>query len=373
MAERRLGVGVIGCGGIARLAHLPNLARNPRVRLVAVADINQESARQAAEEFGAESFYTDYHDLLANPAVEAVTVTTWPSAHAEAVIAAAEAGKHILCEKPIAPTLEEADAMVDAAEKAGVKFTMGYQSRFGAQLPAMKKMIDDGLLGQIMGMTQIAAGPSRHRVPWFLQHRYAGGGVLMDWGIYTAHSILWLMGPAESVYATTAIFRKEVDVGGRPGIPTVHVSDIDVEDTVSAHLKFKSGAMGSWYAAWAVAAGHGYQSIDGSEGSVVSERGGGLRVSSRRLEDPDYLRGAWRQVPLVEPPLLEVHYRKLAHLVDAVLDDTPLQMTGADGRDALELVLAVYRSAETGKPVTLPLPRAHAGVEASGAAAAALS
>lgn len=366
MAERRLGVGVIGCGGIARLAHLPNLKRNPRVRLVAVADIDEDSARRAAEEFGAEAFYTDYHDLLANPDVEAVTVTTWPSAHAEAVIAAAEAGKHILCEKPIAPTLEEADAMVDAAEKAGVKFTMGYQSRFGAQLPLLKKIMDEGLLGRLMGMTQIAAGPSRHRVPWFLQHRYAGGGVLMDWGIYTAHTILWLMGPVESVYATTAIFRKEVQVGGRAGSPAVMVNDIDVEDTVSAHLKFRSGAMGSWYAAWAVAAGHGYMSIDGSEGSVVSERGGGgLRLFSRRLEDPEYLRDGWRQLPLVEPPLVEVHYRKLAHLVDAVLDDTPLQLTGADGRDALELVLAVYRSAETGRPVSLPLTRAGAAAEAA--------
>lgn len=373
MAERTLGVGVIGCGGIARLAHLPNLARNPRVRLVAVADINEESARRAAEEFGADTFYTDLHDLLANPDVEAVTVTTWPSAHAEAVIAAAEAGKHVLCEKPIATTLEEADAMVDAAERAGVKFTMGYQSRFGAQLPLLKQIMDNGLLGQTMGMTQIAAGPSRHRVPWFLQHRYAGGGVLMDWGIYTAHTILWLMGPVESVYATTAIFRNEVEVGGRAGSPSTLVTDIDVEDTVSAHLKFKSGAMGSWYAAWAVAAGHGYMSIDGSEGSVVSDRSGGLRLFSRRLEDPEYLRGGWRQLPLAEPPLVEVHYRKIAHLVDAVLDDTPLQLTGADGRDALELVLAVYRSAETGRPVTLPLTRTRSGADEqpSGAEAAA--
>ncbi len=365
MAERRLGVGVIGCGGIARLAHLPNLARNPRVRLVAVADINEQRARGAAEQFGAEAAYTDYHDLLANPEVEAVTVTTWPSAHAEAVIAAAEAGKHILCEKPIAPTLEEADAMVDAADRAGVKFMMGYQSRFGAQLPLLKQLVDSGLLGRVMGMTQIGVGPSRHRVPWFLKHRYAGGGVLMDWGIYTAHSILWLLGPVDSVYATTAIFRKEVDVHGEL------VTDIDVEDTVSAHLHFKSGAMGSWYAAWAVAAAHGYMSIDGSDGSVVSERGGGgVRLFSRRLQDPEYLQG-WRQLPAVEPPLLEVHYRKLAHLVDAVLDDTPLQLTGADGRDALELVLAVYRSAETGRPVTVPLPRAGLRARTSEAGAAA--
>lgn len=353
MTERKLGVGVVGCGGIARGAHFPNLVRNPRVRLVAVADIDPERARQAAETYGAEHHYGDFHDLVADPDVEAVFVTTWPSAHAEPVIAAAQAGKHILCEKPISNSLEDADAMVEAAEKAGVKFTMGYQSRFGVQLPLMKRILDEGLLGRLMGMTQIGVGPSRHRVPWFLQKKFSGGGVLIDWGIYTAHHILWLMGPVETVYASTAIFRREVKVG------ETLLTDVDVEDTVAAHLRFKNGAMGSWYAAWAVAAGHGYISIDGSDGTLVSERGGGgLRLFSNRLEGPEHLRG-WRQLATTEPPLLEVHYRKIAHLVDAVLDDKPLQMTGADGRDALELVLAVYRSAETGQPVHLPMERSH--------------
>ena len=138
MTERKLGVGVIGAGGIARLAHIPNYAKNPRVKLVAVADIDVAKARQVAEDFGIPNVYDNFEDLLANPEVEAVSVTTPPSAHAEPVIAAARAGKHVLCEKPIAMTLEEADAMVDAAEKAGVKFAMGYQHRFGTELPLVE-------------------------------------------------------------------------------------------------------------------------------------------------------------------------------------------------------------------------------------------
>jgi predicted dehydrogenase len=267
------------------------------------------------------------------------------------VIAAAEAGKHVLCEKPIAIRLDEADAMVEAAAKAGVLFTMGYQHRFGTQLPLLRRLLDEGWVGRPMGMTQIGVGPSRHRVPWFLQKRVSGGGVLMDWGIYTAHTILWLMGPVTSVAASADTFRKEVRVGDEL------LRDVDVEDTIVAQLRFESGAMGCWYAAWAVAAGHGYMSIDGAEGSIVSERGGGgLRLYSNRFDEPGHLRG-WRELATVEPPLLEVHYRKLAHLVDAVLDEQPLQLTGADGRDALELVLAVYRAAETGETVHLPLDR----------------
>ncbi len=349
--ERRLGIGVIGAGGIARLAHLPNYARNPRVKLVAVCDIDVAKARQAGEDFRVPNVYDNYEDLLADPEVEAVSVTTPPSAHSEPVIAAARAGRHVLCEKPIAPTLEEADAMVEAAENAGIKFAMGYQHRFSTELPLVKRIIEEGALGRLMGLTQVGVGPSSHRVPWFLQKRFAGGGVLMDWGIYTAHTILWLMGPAQTVYGTSAIFRPEVQVGNEL------LTDVDVEDTVMATLRFQSGAMGSWYAAWAVAAGHHSMSIDGSLGSLTTSRESpGINVFSKTFNEPDHLRG-WRHLPTVEPPLLEVHYRKLANFVDAVLDGETPRVTGAEGRDALELVLAVYRSADTGTPVTLPLER----------------
>jgi len=114
-SERKLGIGVIGAGGIAHYAHFPNLVKNPRVNLVAVADIDRARAEAAAETYGFAHHYADYEDVIANPEVEAVIVTSWPTAHAGPVIAAAEAGKHILCEKPIATTLEDADAMVTAA------------------------------------------------------------------------------------------------------------------------------------------------------------------------------------------------------------------------------------------------------------------
>ncbi|GAB3912347.1 oxidoreductase [Microlunatus endophyticus] len=351
MAEHTLGYGVIGAGGISRFAHLPNLARNPRARLVAIADIDPAKARRAAEDFDIPYWYDDYHELLANPEVEAVSVTTWPAAHAEPVIAAAAAGKHVLCEKPIATSLEDADAMVEAADRAGVRFTMGYQHRFGTGLPLVKQLLGEGVIGRPMGMTQVGVGPSAHGVPWFLQKQYSGGGVLIDWGIYTAHTILWLMGPVASVYATSEIFRSEVMVRDQL------VTGIDVEDTVMATMRFANGAMGSWYAAWAVAAAHGGMTLDGSDGSIITGRdNSGLSVFSNTFSEPAHLHG-WRQLKTVEPVLADLHYRKLAHLIDSVLDDRPLQLTGADGRDALELVLAIYRSAETGRPVSLPLAR----------------
>jgi predicted dehydrogenase len=108
---------------------------------------------------------------------------------------------------------------------------------------------------------------------------------------------------------------------------------------------------------WAVAGSHSSTSIDGSEGSILMRSGvEGIGVYTNRVTQPDYLKG-WRQLSVTEMPLQDQHYGKLAHLVDAVLDDKPLVQTGAAGRDALELVLAIYRAAETGQAVTLPLPR----------------
>src|SRR5262245_34129378 len=214
VAERKLGIGMVGCGGIAHFAHIHNLYRNPRVKVVAVADIDLEKARSTAEKWGIADYYQDYHDVIAHPEVEAVIVTTWPTAHAAPVIATAEAGKHVLCEKPIATTMEDADAMVAAADRAGVKFAMGYQPQFGRVWPAVKKLVDEGVCGRIMGMSTIGLSPSGHRVPWFLQKAQAGGGILMDWGIYTSYFIQWLLGPVASVYAQKEIFRKEVQVGG---------------------------------------------------------------------------------------------------------------------------------------------------------------
>ena len=351
MTERKLGIGVIGAGGIANGAHLNNYARNPRVKLVAVADIDLDKAKAAADQWGVPNYYEDYREVINHPAVEAVSVTTWPTAHAAPVIAAAEAGKHILCEKPIATNLDDADAMVAAAEKAGVKMAMGYQPQFGRVWPAVKNLIDQGVCGRVMGMSIIGLSPSSHRVPWFLKQAQAGGGILMDWGIYTSYFMQWLLGPVESVSAQKEIFRKEVKVG------ETLLTDIDVEDTVAATLRFKNGALGTWYLGWAVAASHSSTSIDGSAGSILMRSGvDGIGVYTNSVAQPDYLKG-WRQVPVTEMPLQDQHYGKLAHLVDAVLDDKPLVQTGAAGRDALELVLAIYRAAETGQTVTLPMAR----------------
>lgn len=352
MVERKLGVGVIGCGGIGSRVHVPNYARNPRVRLVAVADIEVERARAVAEQWGVEAYYEDYRDLLARPDVDAVSVTTPVFMHAAPAIAAMEAGKHVLCEKPIARTLAEADRMVETAERCGVLLTMGYQPRFSRLWERAKQVLDDGLLGRIIGVNTVSYGKAGLPAPWFLDPAKAGGGIFMDWGIYTAYMLQWLAGPVVAVSATIRAFRTEYPAGG------VLVKDVQVEDTGVATLEFASGALGVWYQTWAGVTGHGYTAIDGLEGSLVLRPGHaeGPLLYSARIGEAEYLRG-WRTLAFPELSLVEQHYRKLDHLVSAALDGTPLVMTGADGRDALELIQAIYQAAKTGQRISLPLAR----------------
>ncbi len=175
---------------------------------------------------------------------------------------------------------------------------------------------------------------------------------MIDWGIYTAYMLNWLAGPLSAVYAVTRAVRREYMAGG------VLVRNVDVEDTAVVTLEFASGAVGSWYLTWAGVTGHGYTSFDGTEGALLMRAGpepAPLLYSAKGAE-PDYLQG-WRKLSVNELPLPEQHYKKLDHFVAAVLDGAPLLMTGADGRDALEVITAIYRSAETGQRVALPLAR----------------
>jgi predicted dehydrogenase len=204
----------------------------------------------------------------------------------------------------------------------------------------------------MIAMNIVSYGKAGRPQPWFLDPKLAGGGIFMDWGIYTAFMLNWLAGPVKAVSAVTRAFRTEYPAGG------TLIKDVKVEDTGIVNLEFASGALGVWYATWAGVTGHGYTAIDGLDGALVMRSGEDTPLLYQgSAAEPDYLRG-WRKIAFRELSTAEQHYRKLDHLVGAILDKTPLVMTGADGRDALELIQAIYRASSTGQRVTLPLTRA---------------
>lgn len=146
--SKKMGFGIIGCGGIARDAHLPSLKEIPEVKIVAISRRREKEARRIAEEFGVENWYADNNQVINNDDVDAVIICTPPKYHQELAIASAKAGRHILCEKPMAITVKEADRMIEAARKARVKLAVAEMKRFNPGFRRAKEILEEGIIGE---------------------------------------------------------------------------------------------------------------------------------------------------------------------------------------------------------------------------------
>ncbi len=187
-----LNMGVIGCGGISR-AHLPAQRELENVRTVAVCDIDESAARAAAEEYQVAHVYTDWRALLEDDAVEAVAVLLPHHLHRDAAVAAAEAGKHVLCEKPMAVSLQEADEMIAAAEQAGVVLMIAQILRFRPANMRARELIREGAIGEVRNILRRRLGKSEgFRSDWARNPEQAGGWVLYGFGSHEVDMILWL-------------------------------------------------------------------------------------------------------------------------------------------------------------------------------------
>src|SRR5581483_4974946 len=204
-------IGIVGCGGIANGKHMPSLSKLDNVELVAFCDIIPERAQKAAKEYGKENakVYTDYRKLLEDKTIDVVHVCTPNISHAEITIAALEAGKHVMCEKPMAKTAADARRMVEAAKKSGKKLTIGYQSRHRSDSQYLHQAIRRGDLGEIYYGKAHAV--RRRAVPtWgvFMDKELQGGGPLIDIGTHALDITLWMMNNYEPASVSGTAFYK---------------------------------------------------------------------------------------------------------------------------------------------------------------------
>ena len=255
----KLKIGFIGCGGIANQKHLPGMAQQTEfVDLAAFCDLIPERAEKAAKEYGTPDakVYTDYHDLLADPTIDAVHVLTPNVAHCEITVAALEAGKHVLCEKPMAATPADAQKMLDARDRTGKMLTIGYQYRHFPVNQVAKSVVDDGWLGDIYYAE--ATYLRRRGVPtWgvFTDKSKQGGGPLIDIGTHALDITLWMMDNYEVESVNGSVFEKlghmkEATVGNMfgPWDPDKY----EVEDSAFGFIKMKNGATIFLESAWAI-------------------------------------------------------------------------------------------------------------------------
>jgi UDP-N-acetyl-2-amino-2-deoxyglucuronate dehydrogenase len=334
------GFGIIGTGVIAAI-HADALALLPDVRLVAVTDVAGARAESFAAARGCAA-EPDLDALLARRDVEVVSVCVPSGLHAEVGVRAADAGKHLVVEKPIDVTLAAADRLIEAARSARVALTVISQHRFDAGLIAARRLLDDGALGRLVLGEASTKWYRRQEyydsAPW--RGTYAmDGGSLMNQGIHYVDLLRWCMGPVREVTA----------------VCSTQTHQVEVEDTSLAIVRFSSGAVGTILSSTAAFPGFPQRlEITGTEGTMTIEDGRMVRCA---LRDPGEITPAGGAgAPggaAADPAAVDVasHAAQIADLLAAVDEGREPAVSGAAGRAALEIVLAVYESARSGRSV----------------------
>jgi predicted dehydrogenase len=363
----KLKVGLIGVGGIANYKHMPSMQKlNDKVEMVAFCDLIRERAEAGAASFGTSDarVFTDYHDLLAMPEVDVVHVLTPNNAHCQITIDALDAGKHVLCEKPIAATFAEAQQMVAAAKRSGRKFTIGYQNRFRPDVRYLKNVCVAGELGDIYYSKALAV--RRCAVPtWgvFLDKSKQGGGPLIDIGTHAVDITLWMMDNYEVESVMGSVNYK---LGKMPNPCNAFgpwdPASYEVEDSAMGFVKFTNGATMIVEASWILNTlmdGEACTVLCGTEGGADMFDGqrmaGSLRITTTRHNrfittkpvfasgGVDYFGGVGDDDPGVA---------EAKAWFDCILKDTEPVVKAAEALVVTRILEAIYHSAQTGKLVT---------------------
>ncbi len=347
-------VGVIGTGGISGV-HLGGYSRNPNVEIYALCDINEKNLAKRAEEYKVSRTFTDYREMLALKELDAVSVCTWNSAHAECAIAALRAGKHVLCEKPMALNTAQAQEMEKAAKENGKLLMIGFVRRFGNDCAVLKDFIDSGSFGEIYYAK--AQYLRRKGCPggWFGDKSRSGGGPLIDLGVHVIDLCRYLMGGPQPVSVYGATFNKLGDrrhIKDARGYSSTVVSkdDIfDVEDMATALIRFDNGAVLSVEASFSL-------NIEKDVGNIElfgTKAGCKLDPELTIFTDMnDYL----ANVKLAQSTALSfdgLFDNEINHFVECIETGKPCRNPAQDGVTLMKILDGIYKSARTGHEVLL--------------------
>ncbi|HEY5625465.1 MAG TPA: Gfo/Idh/MocA family oxidoreductase [Dehalococcoidia bacterium] len=345
-----LGVAVIGTGSIAE-AHLYSYQREEdRARLVAVVDVDESRAQAAAGRYGVPDVHTDYHEVLARDDVHALSICAPPFLHAQMSIDGLRAGKHVLCEKPVAPTLSELDRIEEAARKSGAVFSGVFQLRFGKGAEQLRVLLDEGHFGKLhLGIADtlwFRDDSYYDDVSWRGTWEQECGGVTVSQAVHLVDALVWFLGEPRSVFARAGSFRR----------------NLEVDDTSVALIQFEGGALGQ-VTSTVSAAGPERSRLEiyGSDLSAVSQ--GPVYDSTSEpfaLSSPIGTSDEALQAEIearVPRGFKLLHRGCVDDFLGAIRDGRPPLADVGVCRQALQVTTAVYKSAMTGQPVDLPIER----------------
>jgi UDP-N-acetyl-2-amino-2-deoxyglucuronate dehydrogenase len=347
MTTCRVRTGLIGCGKIAA-THAMALNTLPTAEFVACCDQDLHRASALATNYNVPQVFDDAETMLRDAGLEAVLICTPHPAHEPLVVAAAEAGIHVLCEKPISIRVDAADRMIDAAKSAGINFGVIFQRRFWPASQRIRQAIDAGKLGKptlAECAVRIWRSPEYFASdPWRGKWSTEGGGVLMNQAVHAIDLLQWFMGRPSEVYGHYATYR--------------HGAYIDVEDTAVATVVFESGALGTIQAASTVQPESGFRvSVHGDKGPTVSvwEQVEGQQGINDVWNMPgdEATRAVWESDEKGKPGFPLFHELQIQDFLASVIEKRPPAVTGEDARVSLEIIQAIYESSRTCFPVRL--------------------
>lgn len=347
----QLKVGIIGAGSISG-NHLHGYAQLPQVKIQAICDLNRERAQKAADQYGAPGVYTDLNEMLAKEQLDAVSVTCWNNAHAEASIAALQAGVNVLCEKPLAMSAKQAQLMVEAEKQSGKLLMVGFVRRFFEGTIFVKDAVDNGDLGDIYWVRTGCIRRCGNPGGWFSDSKRSGGGPVIDLSVHMVDEARYLLGKPKAVSVSAATFNKIGSKANTKGVSWYKSQDYDgfcdVEDAATALVRFDNGAVLNVEVSWTLDTDNErtYFEMFGSKGGAVAEPY--IKLMSSRS---DYMTDL---SPVVDGEDVGAAFDKeIAHFIECIQTGQPCRNPGQDGVELMKILDAIYLSAKEGREVYL--------------------
>lgn len=340
---KKIRVGIIGCGSIAKHRHLPEYARNEQVEIVAVCDIVENRVNEFATQYEAKA-YTNYEELLADPNVDAVSVCTPNYLHAPVSIAALNAGKHVLCEKPMATSRVEAEKMIEAAKNSSKKLMIAHNQRFVPSHQKARQLIEKGEVGKIYSFRTAFGhgGPegwsADGKDSWFFKKEEAFIGAMGDLGVHKTDLLRFILG------------EEFVEVGAF--IETSAKEKATVDDTAVCVLKTESGIIGTLAASWSYVSKEDNSTIIYGEKAILrleDDPNHSLVVQYKNGEVVKYELGAIQ----TNESGGQKNSRVINQFIDSIVQDIEPPVTGEEGMKSLQVVLSALESNETKQIVKL--------------------
>jgi len=332
-----LKIAVIGCGSIAKHRHLPEYAANKHVEITAVCDIVGERAEEAAAKYEAKA-YTDYQEMLKQDDIDAGSVCLPNYLHAPVSVDALNAGKHVLCEKPMATSAEEADQMIEAAKRSGKKLMIGHNQRFVNSHQKARELIASGAVGKVYSFrtTFGHGGPegwsADGKDSWFFKKDEAFIGAMGDLGVHKADLVRYLL---QDEFVEAGAF-----------VETSAKENADVDDNATLILKSEKGTIGTLAASWAYTAKEDNSTIIYGEKATLrleDDPAYSLVVQYTNGETVKYELGAIQSND--EGGQTTTHV--IDHFIDSIQNDTTPLIDGEEGKKSLAIILAALESVET--------------------------